>query len=88
MIARIAKVAVNGLFSAVFVLENMVFQGTVWGPTLWNVYYEDAAKPVTESGFTEVVFADDLNAFKEVPAKTPNEEALQEAKDCQKKLHR
>ena len=86
--ARTAKVAVNGRFSAVFVLEHMVFQGTVWGPTLWNVYYEDAAKPVTESGFTEVVFADDLNAFKEVPAKTPNEEALQEAKDCQTKLHR
>ena len=40
-----------------------------------------------EAGFTETVYADDLNAFKEVPAELPNEDALEEAKTCQKKLH-
>ena len=74
--ARTARVAVNGKFSEVLVLTNMVFQGTVWGPTLWNVFYEDAVLPVKGCGFTEVVFADDLNAFAEVPAATPNDEAL------------
>ena len=84
---RPAKVAVNGQFSEEMLLMNMVFQGAVWGPTLWNVFYEDAAQPVKESGFTEVVFADDLNAFAEVPKEKTNEEALLEAKRCQEELH-
>ena len=36
---RLARVAVDGSFSADFVLQNMVFQGTVSGPRLWNVYF-------------------------------------------------
>ena len=51
------------------------------------MFYEDAAKPVKESGFTEVVFADDLNAFTEILPETTNEEALQEARHCQAALH-
>ena len=84
---RPAKVAVNGKFSDEMALRNMVFQGTVWGPTLWNVFYEDAAKPVRKSGFTEVVYADDLNAYKEVERTVRNTEALKGAKACQTELH-
>ena len=58
---REAKVVVNGTFSKTAKLNNMVFQGTVWGPPLWNCFFEDARAPVRKSGFDETVFADDLN---------------------------
>ena len=41
-------------------LSNSVFQGTVLGPPLWNVYYQDARRHVNDVGFLETVFADDL----------------------------
>ena len=84
---RPAKVAVSGKYSEDKVVSNMVFQGTVWAPVLWSVFYEDSAKPVKDAGFTEVVFADDLNAFKEYDAAADNAEALAEARTCQTKLH-
>ena len=84
---RPAKVAVGGEYSKEMTLRNMVFQGTVWGPMLWNLFYEDAAKPVRDKGFTEVVYADDLNAYKEVAADVPNTKALEEAGECQEALH-
>ena len=77
----------NGKFSNELVLSNMVFQGIVWGPDFWNVFYEDAAQPVQENGFTEIVYADDLNAFKEVLEEMANEDALEEARLCQRALH-
>ena len=46
-------------------LINQVIQGTCWGPLLWNLFYEDSNEPIDKSGFVEVKFADDLNAFKE-----------------------
>ena len=46
-----------------FMLSNMVFQGTVGGPTLWNLFYEDARRAINEVFYTEVVFADHLNAY-------------------------
>ena len=84
---RPAKVVVGGKHSQDLTLSNMVFQGTVWGPLLWNLFYEDAATPVREAGFEEAVYADDLNAFKEVPVRVDNSEALERAKDCQLRLH-
>ena len=77
---RPAKVVVAGKLSQDLTLSNMVFQGTVWGPLLWNVFYEDAATPVRKAGFTEAVYADDLNAFKEVSVRVCNEEALELAR--------
>ena len=40
-----------------------------------------------DAGFTEVVFADDLNAFKAFDLATSNEEVQTAAKNCQKNLH-
>ena len=45
-------------------LSNMTFQGTVWGPPLWNTYFEDAQQAVQREHFVETVFADDLNCSK------------------------
>ena len=69
------------------VLKDMVFQGTVWGPTLWNVFYEDAALPIRDNSFTEVVYADDLNAYAEVDKDISNTEAFEQARTCQTLFH-
>jgi hypothetical protein len=42
----------------------MVFQGTVSGPMLWNLFFEDARHAINDCFFTEVVYADDLNAYR------------------------
>ena len=57
------RVSVDGVFSDEVVLSNMVFQGAVLGPPVWNCYYEDARKAVSKSSFVDTVFADDLNCF-------------------------
>ena len=39
---RFAQVAAGGKLSIMMVLLNMVYQGTVTGPILWNLIFEDA----------------------------------------------
>ena len=39
---RQAYVAVGGEKSAGITSKDMVYQGTVWGPALWNIFYEGA----------------------------------------------
>lgn len=86
--ARTARVVVGGVYSEAMTLENMVFQGTVWGPVLWNAFYKDALRAVREAGFTESVYADDLNAYKSYAVTTKNETLFAEGKGCQDKLHK
>jgi hypothetical protein len=84
---RKAKVIVGGKSSEVFELANMVFQGTVLGPPLWNTFYEDAREAVHEMNFQEVVYADDLNAYRIFLGSTPNTTILNSARKCQSELH-
>ena len=58
---RSAVVIVDGASSSRALLSNSVFQGTALGPALWNCFYADARRPVADCGFTEAVFAYDLN---------------------------
>ena len=85
--ARWAEVVVGGYKSLRYMLQNMVFQGTVWGPILWNVFYEDARKAIRACSFTEIVFADDLNAFRKYDAAVNNNIILTDMDSCQKNLH-
>ena len=48
---RTAHVVVVGHFSNKMVLKNMVFQGTVLGPSFWNLFYEDARRAIHETSF-------------------------------------
>ena len=50
---RTAQVVVEGQRSDKMLLRNMIFQGTVLGPTLWNLFYEDAWHAIHEAGFVE-----------------------------------
>ena len=52
---------------------NQVFQGTVLGPALWNVYFRDVDSACIKGGFTEAKFADDLSVYKAFPASQPND---------------
>ena len=85
--SRRAQVLVEGQFSDEATLQNMVFQGTVLGPPLWNLFFKDADRAIRESTFREVVYADDLNAFKEFDASTDNDSILTSCRSCQKNLH-
>ena len=85
---RRARVAVGGKFSKDMKIQNMVYQGTVLGPPLWNIYYADAAMAVNIIGFLEIVFADDLNCFKDFGIHIPNSELHVEMHHCQSELHR
>ena len=85
---RTAHVAVEGQFSDKMVLKNMVFQGTVLGPTLWNLFYEDARRAIHETGFEEIVYADDFEGFKDFAHNASVVSVLAEAKKCQTELHK
>ncbi len=84
---RISQVVVGGEFSKEMPLSNSVFQGTVWGPPLWNCYYADSTQAVGKHGFVDIVFADDLNCTKVMDSKYSNAEILTEAKQCQEEVH-
>ena len=55
--ARTAKVAVGGNFSRDMRISNVVCQGTVPGPPLWNIFCEDAAAAMHLHDFGEIGFA-------------------------------
>ena len=84
---RVANVVVEGQRSADMELHDMLFQGTVWGPVLWNCFYADANVPLQSCGFLEIVFADDLNALKEFASSVPNDRIVPELTNCQRELH-
>ena len=84
---RRAQVVVEGQISDDAVLQNMVYQGTVLGPPLWNLFFRDARAAVMAAKFEEVVYADDLNAYKEFDKMIENEAIIAECKTCQHHLH-
>ena len=85
---RFMSVVVDGEESELQRLIDMVFQGTVWGPTLWNVFFADAREAIANAHFEEVVFADDLNAWRVFDRSVPDELLISAGKDCQAELHR
>ena len=86
--ARLAKVVVSGSASIYMTLHDIVFQGTVTGPILWNLFFEDARHAINEYFFKEVVFADDLNAFCIYSSATHNDVIKKALTNCQLELHK
>jgi hypothetical protein len=84
---REAKVVVNGQESRAYTIENQVYQGTVLGPPLWNVFFSDVSA-VISSEFTETKFADDLSAFRAFDSSIGQSEILDTMKDCQSGIHK
>ena len=67
---RFAQVVVGGSMSSIITMRNMVYQGTVWGPMLWNMFFRDAGDAIRGAGFLDITYADDLNAFRTYPVHT------------------
>jgi hypothetical protein len=84
---RTSRIVVGGAQSDAMLLRDMVFQGTVLGPDLWNLFFADASQATKELFFTEVVYADDLNAYREFPASTDNATLHKSIDACQAELH-
>jgi len=58
---RFGKVVVGGESSEQMFLDNRVFQGTVLGPPLWNIFFADVISAAMARRSTGKVFADDFN---------------------------
>ena len=85
---RTANVAVGGALSRDLGLSDMVYQGIVLGPVLWNLFYGDVQEACAAADFLELVYADDLNAYTTAPASSSNEDLLGKAAVCQREVHR
>ncbi len=84
---RLAHVAVDGSQSYEFVLKDMVFPGTVLGPSLWNVFFADIHEPAEKIRARERRFADDLSVSKDFSRTTANEDVLDDMRRCQSDVH-
>jgi len=74
---------VQGACSDSFPLSNMTYQGTVWGPPLWNLFFADAPLAVRKCAFQEVIYVNDLNAFRTFSNSVSNEFALSQLRRVQ-----
>ena len=84
---RRASVIVDGVSSDPFRIEDMVFQGTHFGPPFWNTFFADVSGPAASNGAKPAQFADDLNTYNSYPADTALEEALSDLKRSQQAIH-
>jgi len=84
---RTATVVVQGRCSEPFVIDNEVFQGTVLGPPLWNVFFEPIDSTIRSSSFKGAKFADDLTAYKNFDSTTANAAIRGELEKCQSNVH-
>ena len=79
---------VEGEFSDEFEIANTVFQGTVLGPCLWNVFFADVTGPAASTGGDAKMFADDLNVFQKFDQKVGNEEIVRTMGVCRERVHK
>ena len=84
---RQGKVVVQGAASEPFVLDDMVFQGTVLGPPLWNTFFADVSVPASSGGGQAAKFADDLNVFQFFDKQTPPDTVVEELASCRTRVH-
>ena len=84
---RQAVVVVSGQKSVQMKIENSVYQGTVWGPPLWSLFYEDTTEATSRAHFYEVKYADDLSACREFDNQTSRDVIHESINNCAKELH-
>ena len=84
---RTANVCINGEQSQLFSMSNMVFQGTVLGPLLWNLLFADAQLLSSSRNFDAIVYDDDLNTFKSFVKEEDDQHIMEELDEMQSSLH-
>ena len=85
---RVGRVAVDSVLSDVMHLCDSIFQGTVLGPPLWNVFFHDIAVPAAWHGGEPAMFADDLSVSKTYPGDLPNTEVVADMCKTRDDVHR
>ena len=84
---RSGKVCMEAsLFEAV-ALENQVFQGTVLGPALWNVFFADVVSAAISCGCEGRAFADDFNCFRKFHRNADHDHINAELDRCRETTH-
>jgi len=68
-------------------MRDMVYQGTFYGPPLWNTFFSDSYFATRAEGFEEVLYADDLNAWRAVASNVTDDDTFALARNCQSALH-
>ena len=85
---RVGQVVVHGARSEEMEIANSVFQGTVLGPPLWNIFFADVGTSANSTGGAEHKFADDLNVFQEFDQHEPLENINSNLALCRKRVHK
>ena len=84
---RTAHIIVNGAKSEQITIKNMVYQGTVLGPPLWNTFFSDVKDAAESSGATAAMFADDLVTYKRYDRQLDNSLIFDDLHECQAAVH-
>ena len=79
---RVGNVVVQGKMSENMIMDNSVWQGTVFGPPLWNSFFSDVSASAQSTGGQESMFADDLNVFKKFGRLQPLPELMSSMEKC------
>ena len=87
-VERQGRVVVEGVESDPFQIFNTVFQGTVLGPPLWNLFFADVVVPAEMEDEKIAIFADDLNVFKLFDTPAPSESLLDHMEQCRTRVHK
>jgi len=80
-------VTVENAYSSVMILCDLVFQGTVLGPPLWNGFLGDVATEVPQGRQIMNLFADDLTAETTPPTSVTQNVLLEELCEIQQRTH-
>jgi len=84
---REGRVLVEGAISDSLLLCDMVFQGTVLGPRLWNAFFQDIAPSIGEGSQVVELFADDLNVSTSCATEVSNDVLIGDLRDAQQRTH-
>lgn len=87
LLPREGRVTVEGSISETMELCDMVFQGTVLGPTLWNVFFADIVHHVQQGAHETNLFADDLSISSRYPQNMSNDSVSADLQDAQDRAH-
>ena len=84
---RFGQVVVEGEKSKRVVLENQIFQGTVLGPSLWNIFFADVIRAATTCNHDGKAFADDFNCFRAFDRHQQSAVIYHELEKCKANVH-
>ena len=76
LLPRQGQVTVEDAVSEAFTLCDMVFQGTVLGTCLWNIFFDDVIVDVPTGSQDIELFADDLVVAVHTPQESSNDMVL------------